>query len=375
MFFIGANDIGRIVDRHYDPAALDSFRSSARDELETMIATLVTSVRAARDAGAEAVFLGTLPSASFFPLFDDYDATLVDAFDDVVTAFNAALRLAAATLRAQGHDVAIVDYNTICNVMTDDPSSFGVVAVRQNYLYDGSLATGADQVAFWNALHPAEAYHKAWAAFTAFTLDGGRTHQLTNGGDSFTDPDEGSAALVAGLAGDDVIRLGDGADIGFGGRGADRIQTEDGNDIAVGGRGADLLRGQAGDDILSGGQGDDILTGGRGRDVLIDGLGNDTLRGGADDDVFVYVQASLIGGAGIQAEHFLGGTGQDTLFLVLDSARAAAFEAGTLELADLGITTNSIDTVIAIDGQNEETTRKALAGEWWYGAADHWGLV
>jgi hypothetical protein len=68
--------------------------------------------------------------------------------------------------------------------------------------------------------------------------------------------------VVDGLAGNDLLWVGEGVRVG-----------------------ADL-RGGAGRDMLVGGAGDDLLDGGAGRDTLSGGPGNDTLLGGADRDLF-----------------------------------------------------------------------------------------
>jgi VCBS repeat-containing protein len=67
---------------------------------------------------------------------------------------------------------------------------------------------------------------------------------------------------------------------------ADVLNGGDGTDLLFGGAGNDVLNGNGGIDLLCGGSGDDVLNGGDGADALDGGSGNDTLTGGADADSF-----------------------------------------------------------------------------------------
>ncbi len=140
-----------------------------------------------------------------------------------------------------------------------------------------------------------------------------------------------------GSAGDNVVRLGAGADIAYGGAGIDTIDLTDvfgaavvdlvnrttddgsgaidfvfdfenvrlagGNDRFFGDGFANRVTMGGGDDVGYGGGGDDVLLGDAGNDTLFGDVGNDTLEGGANDDV-------LTGGTG--ADILRGGDGNDT---------------------------------------------------------------
>jgi len=56
------------------------------------------------------------------------------------------------------------------------------------------------------------------------------------------------------------------------------------NNTLIGGGGADRFEGGIGDDVLKGGAGQDVLKGLSGKDILEGGIGNDTLEGGAGVD-------------------------------------------------------------------------------------------
>lgn len=119
---------------------------------------------------------------------------------------------------------------------------------------------------------------------------------------------EGRRVVVAGLGGDDVIKVGRGSVVACGGPGrdvlvgggrADYLAGGDGNDKitvkdtfrraneAYGGSGNDLLYGGDGPDRLFAGRGDDYAAGRRGDDYLDGGRGRDDLRGGPGTDTCV----------------------------------------------------------------------------------------
>lgn len=89
--------------------------------------------------------------------------------------------------------------------------------------------------------------------------------------------------LIAGGAGDDLVKGGSGRDRLYGGEGADIMKGGGGSDRLIGGEGADRLIGNAGRDLLKGGLG---------ADTLIGGAGDDKLRGGRGEDVFLFTARS-----------------------------------------------------------------------------------
>ncbi len=100
---------------------------------------------------------------------------------------------------------------------------------------------------------------------------------------------------IYGVAGDDLM---------LGGLGADVLQAGEGNDTLNGGDGADDLYGSVGNDSLVGGIGADELIGGDGNDTLLGGNDNDSLTAGSGSD-------TLQGGLG--NDYLYGNAGQDTL--------------------------------------------------------------
>lgn len=369
VLLIGANDYG----------ALDTSSPTViTDAIATLTGTVISTLTAAFDlaqAGVGTVYISTLPSTSFFPAFygvDPFEALVADlAFD----AHNALIEGAVEDLNLLGGNVEILDTQVIAYAITEDPSGFGLIAPYADTQLESDVLDDfdADQIAFWDDVHPTTATHGVLGAHNAHVLEGGEVHAMTDAGTGLT---LGGAQddLVLAYGGNDVVETGDGDDIVFGGTGNDSIRGEADDDLLSGGSDSDFVSGGSGADVLDGDEGDDLLRGNLGSDVLIDGLGNDTVRGGSGDDTFIYTQASLIGGTdGDDTDLFFGGLGIDTLYLVLDTAMAALADSDlTLALSQLGLTTTDIENVEVLE------TRAALSdlsGEDWYMDADVWGLV
>lgn len=193
---------------------------------------------------------------------------------------------------------------------------------------------------------------------------------------------------LAGDAGNDLLSGGSGNDDLSGGGGADRLEGGKGADTLSGGKGADWLAGEDGNDLLKGDGGNDTLSGGAGRDKLWGGAGNDTLIGGtgADvlngdggDDLFLWTSAEDDGSEDI----FRGGTGHDTVRLIVSDAVAAdglfqseltAYEAllasggtaGTsFTFTSLGLTLTDMEEIRVITGSGRltATSDQATIGE------------
>jgi phospholipase/lecithinase/hemolysin len=374
VLFIGLNDFRDIVGGTLDDpdASIFDVLGAAQFAVSNLLAALEGAARRLDDAGVGTVYFGTLPSATFFPGSDDLDGLSAGLSDLVLDVYNGLLKQTAASLRSEGIDVEIIDYAAVTNAIAEDPSGFGIVADRTDLLIDGS-AFDSDQVTFWDPIHPAEAVHQAWGAFAAFVTEGGSTSSLSDFG-TLNIQDNGNNAVFANGGNDTVITLG-GDDIVFGGTGSDLVYAGRGDDIASGGAGDDVLHGQSGDDIISGGKGDDTVHGGSGDDVLIDGQGSDVMRGGRGDDTFIFVQSVLEGGSAPSDDAFLGGSGSDTLYLVLDAPTFDAFETNGTEsvLAELGISVAGIESIFAIDGRSQ--VESVLGDLSWFQDADYWGLV
>jgi Ca2+-binding RTX toxin-like protein len=229
----------------------------------------------------------------------------------------------------------------------------------------------------------------------------------------FNPPGTGAGAdRFEGLGGDDLIELGEGADIGFGGDGNDTLRGGagddqmyggDGNDQIVTGTGFDLVDGGGGDDqsdgsasnrmIAYGGSGNDFLTGGDGNDQIYGDAGNDELYGGAGadtvsggdgndiltaGDVFTLSNDKIYGGAGdddVSAaggdDILSGGAGRDLLRLgrssdFVDFDLRLGNRTHVMDIAGYGRisvsgfesvwTANGNDRVVGTNGANEIVT-------------------
>lgn len=374
VIFIGSNDFSDIVGGAIsDPdSSIFDVIGAAAGAVSDLLDVLEDAARTLDSAGVGTVYFGTLPGATFFPsaaALDDFSAGLSDL---VLAGYNVLLEATAQSLQDEGIDVQIIDYAAVANAISNDPSSFGILAAADDFLIDGSVFD-SDQVGFWDPIHPAEAAHQAWGAYTSFVMEGGSTSSLSDFG-TLSVQDGGDNAVFAN-GGDDTVVALNGDDIVFAGTGADLVFAGRGDDIVSGGSGDDVLRGQGGDDIVSGGNGDDTVSGGLGDDVLIDGLGSDVLQGNRGDDTFVFVQSSLLGDPVQTGDIVRGGSGTDTLYLVLDDATFDSFgtDGAAATLAALGISINSVETIIAIDGTGQ--VEDVLGGETWFEDADFWGLI
>lgn len=369
LVLIGANDYG-----DFDTAApFPVLRALA---LVGQVTTAIAEAAGAlSDAGLGLVAVSTLPDPTFLPGHAGFGAVEQDLARLLVATHNAQLAAKIGDLALSGARVSLLDLRPLTDALVEDPTGFGLLAPY------GQTQTGSDvlarfdpdQVAFHDDLHPTTATHGLIASYNVHLGFGGAVRALSEADDAAAYG--GRADLVFGMAGADAIRGGAGADLLFGGSGDDTLKGEGGDDLSSGGAGNDTIIDYAGADILAGGPGDDLLTGGRDEDVLIDGPGSDDLRGQGGDDVFIFVQAELQGGVtGTDADRFLGGPGDDTLYAVLDGPAYDALggAADAADLAALGLTLIGVETIVTLEERDALAT---LSGEAWFGKADFWGLV
>jgi Ca2+-binding RTX toxin-like protein len=142
--------------------------------------------------------------------------------------------------------------------------------------------------------------------------------------DTFTQVDpqaQGSADLILGGAGVDVVSAGGGgdrADLGLnndracGQDGPDILHLGDGVDKAWGGDDGDQIYGDAGTDLLFGNEGDDGLYGGAGADTIEGNNGGDHAFGGPDNDI-VYGGSRAAGATDLGTDYLYGEGGLDRL--------------------------------------------------------------
>jgi Ca2+-binding RTX toxin-like protein len=139
---------------------------------------------------------------------------------------------------------------------------------------------------------------------------------------SQVDPEnQGSADLILGGAGVDVVSAGGGGDrtdLGLnndracGQDGPDILHLGDGADKAWGGDDGDQIYGDAGTDLIFGNEGNDGLYGGIGTDTIEGNNGGDHAFGGPDNDI-VYGGTRAAGATDIGTDYLYGEEGQDRL--------------------------------------------------------------
>ena len=378
---IGSNDYLNFRPQSADPQQV-LLQASAL--IQDVVNATVTSAMTLLQAGVGEVAISTLPVAAYFPIVEtlppDFQWLPALAFEQ----HNAALEAAVGQLKAAGLNAEIVDIAALSAEILADPGTFGFIApLGDSVLVDmggnsGTAGYDADQVAFFDEVHPTEAGQGVTAAFHAESLTSNVI--ITAGADDVIQGSRGRDLVLA-SDGDDAVNLSGGADVALGGLGADTIQGNRGRDLISGGSGNDDLSGGRGADVLAGGAGDDTVLGGRGADILIDGLGSDMMRGGRGDDIFLFTEATLIGGGSLSGDCdiFRGGRGADTLFLALSGETRDAVETSLGEgdamagvLAGLGITARGIEEVVFVDDRGElaDVVDTALLQE-----ADLWGFV
>lgn len=348
--------------------------------LAQMAATTGAILTAARDlalAGVGAVQIIALPPASFFPSSASLGAGELFLADLVFSFHNAVLFNGASAVAIPGSTIEVVSLDPFANAFLEDPETFGFLAPLDAQLTadDGAILDefDADQVAFYDDIHPSTALHGVMAKYleiqdtkdvVAAGDDDGATY-ITGAGDS---------TILFAMGGDDLVFGSWGVDHFFGGSGNDELIGKAGADVLAAGSGDDEVYAGFGNDIVAGGSGDDILAGQDGDDVIIDGLGNDLAFGGDGNDIFIFHQSGLIGGSGSDSDLFAGGSGTDTLYLVLDDATADI--VGDIvsmgELAALGITAFGIENIEVLRGRD---ALLELSDASWFQEADLWGLI
>ncbi|MEM9428019.1 MAG: SGNH/GDSL hydrolase family protein [Pseudomonadota bacterium] len=375
-FFIGANDYANFVPSLRDPTGA----GLVTDVIEAQI----SAGRAAAEAGFGTLIYYTLPVAAFFPAFAAVPPALQGLAETLNEANNTGLIDGATALDAElsETEVEIVDITYLSEELLADPTAYGFVAPLDRSVVDLTgpfpeivddallAAFDEDQILFWDDVHPTAATHGIFAAYSVASL----TTILTEGTEA-GDGVIGGAEVetVFGAGGDDTISTRGGADVVLAGLGADVISGGEGDDLLNGGSGDDDLRGGLGNDVLAGAAGDDFLRGGLGDDVLIDGLGSDVALGGPGDDVFLFTEASLIGGAsGVDTDVFSGGAGDDILYIAVNGPPPDVPLGSDFTIAELGLTAQSIETVVFVDGRTDLATVETAAD---LETADLWGFV
>ncbi|RTL61589.1 MAG: tandem-95 repeat protein [Hyphomicrobiales bacterium] len=150
---------------------------------------------------------------------------------------------------------------------------------------------------------------------------GGGANQITTGdGNDYIVTGGGGDTINAG-SGNNTILAGSGNNVITTGTGTDYIVTgATGSNIITTGNGNKTIYTYAGNDQIKTGGGNDFIDSGAGDDVLDAGGGSDTVFAGAGNDVFIH----RIGENAGARDYYDGGTGTDTLRLVLTEAEWAS---------------------------------------------------
>ena len=396
VLFIGLNDFNASFTEAIENGvtSLGDLGAIAAETGRDVQIAINGAIQALAQIGVGSFEIATLPLPRFFPTFDGFPARTKAGLDLILYGYNQALGDLAAGLGAAGLDVGLLDISSMSIAITEDPSAFGVITPRgaflgpeeiipQAFLDAGAVSlqgspVGGDQAGYWDPLHPGEALHQVWGAYTAAALSGAETTIL----DIFDDSHAPAAGddIVLSLQGNDTVQTGRGDDIAVTGTGDDMVAGSFGADILLGGSGDDTVTGGAGADVIGGGQGDDALRGGKGWDLIADGLGSDTVFGGAGRDTFVFVDERLIGGDDVpDGDFFDGGAGSDRLIVVVPEALLAAIELpegvplASAVLPLLQIEAVGIERIDVIGGR--DALAEALDGVRGAQDADFWGVV
>jgi Ca2+-binding RTX toxin-like protein len=168
-----------------------------------------------------------------------------------------------------------------------------------------SLATGAARFlnveSFVGSTVPSTSSIRAGNGTNLWTVDGANLGTVNGksfsgfanliggrGSDKFAVADGGTAGLVDGGAGADVLDYSlrsTAVTVNLGTNTAQGFTSAKNVRMVIGTREADFLTAGAAPALLLGGAGDDTLTGGNGKDVLIGGSGADTITGGNGQDM------------------------------------------------------------------------------------------
>lgn len=310
------------------------FAPASPAEVPAYIGQVVGSIGAEAQrllaAGVNEIILFTLPGVAVTPLGATLAPAQLAGAQAIVEGHNAGIVQLATSLGQLGVQVEVVDIFRLAQELGADRETFGFKTTTTPVVAPGPdgtpVATGidqvldADEIAFFDAIHPTGAAHGVQAAFVAASLTADRVIFTDAGNDRITGSN-GVDFVFSGI-GNDTIQTGRGNDIVFAGTGNDVVDGGSGHDLIAGGSGNDILRGGDGDDLLAGNTGNDIVSGGNGNDVIIGGQGFDCLSGNGGNDLFILDVEQLLqgqAGPGAGTTFVYGDSGQDTLRFAVES--------------------------------------------------------
>ena len=195
--------------------------------------------------------------------------------------------------------------------LTDANDTFTVGA--GNYVIDG--LSGNDTIT-------------TGAGNSSISTGNGNSTITTGAGNSRVSTGDGNSTITTG-AGDSQVTAGNGNSTITTGAGNSRIVTLVGNSTITAGAGNNIVQAAggnntvttgAGNDIITTGAGNDLITAGAGDDVINAGAGSDKVIAGAGTDTLIYVAAENTRSIVKSIDFYDGGTGVDTLRLVLTRA-------------------------------------------------------
>ncbi|MEM8755840.1 MAG: SGNH/GDSL hydrolase family protein, partial [Pseudomonadota bacterium] len=297
--FVGLNDFN-----DFAPSSPEAAFDEGLAYGVTLAQTALADAAPLFAAGVDTAILNLLPDVSVFPSTQN-DPPELQALGTLVSqAYNATLLEGAGQLEAAGVEVKIVDMGAIFGLVERDFGSFGFQTLDDIAVLGDNGAGGPnpaiagiplDQVAFFDGVHPTEAFHGIIAGYQAASLTS--TARIGDDGENRMVGDR-HADLAVGAEGDDAIFLRRGDDVALAGLGDDTARGGAGEDLIAGGAGDDRIGGGGDSDVIADGLGDDVTSGGAGDDLIVDGEGADLHRGGRGDDVFVFTEAALRGAEG-----------------------------------------------------------------------------
>lgn len=371
VLLVGGNDYGN----------LDLGSPTLIRDALTLVGDVVDATIAAGEAllaaGVSDMVFCSLPDAGFFPVFAGQSPADLALASLAIELHNVKLATAVSDL---GADASLIDLGPVSAAIAEDATGFGLLAPYQSTLIDDPSVLAsydADQVAFWDSLHPTTATHGLIAAHVAHVLEGAPVIEGLDSADAELGGRQSDLMYL--LAGDDSASGNGGDDILFGGSGDDRLVGNGGGDILSGGAGDDILSGAIGSDVLYAADGFDTLYAGRGDDALIFSAGGGLGQGGTGDDVFIFTDEALEGALSGDSLTVAGGQGTDTLYLVLREQTLIDHSVELIELgmagflSAIGITANNIEQLdLMVRGADADAVLDSYA---WYDDAALWNLV